>query len=463
VCAGVNASSTPIRKFSRCAGALNGFVVGRGLLFRPSILKMDGLPMPQATPAAFDARLTLDDEAFVAQRREAVAVATEVRLAVHENLATLEQDWRAFEQTADGTVFQSFDWLSIWQRHIGSLDGVRPAIVTGRDSQGQLLFLLPLAVETRGFARRLTWLGTALCDYNGPLLAPHFSEWIDAAHFARLWSETLGRLRSHPRLSFDVVDFDKMQDAIGGQKNPFMAFGAWPHANRAYRTELHGDWETFYGDKRSSATRRRDRTKRKRLAESGEVRFVTSEGVDDLGATLSILIEQKSQSFAAMGVGSIFERPGHYAFYDRLATEPAMRGIVHVSRLDVGTQTVAANLGLIFRGRYYHLLASHDGGELSKFGPGMAHLHDLLRTAIERGCRFFDFTLGDERYKQEWCDAPITLYDHVRPMTVRGMIAAAWIFAVGRIKRFVKQTPAVWDAAYRVRALIGPLMKLLRR
>ena len=42
----------------------------------------------------------------------------------------------------------------------------------------------------------------------------------------------------------------------------------------AYLTHLAGDWETFYAAKRSSATRRRDRTKRKRLAEFGEIRFV---------------------------------------------------------------------------------------------------------------------------------------------------------------------------------------------
>src|SRR4051812_7284204 len=217
--------------------------------------------MPQATPTAFDSQVALDENSFAETQRVPVAAASNVRLAVHESLATLEQDWRTFEQLADGTVFQSYDWLSLWQRHIGSLSGVAPAVVTGRDGRGQLLFLLPLAVATRGFARRLTWLGTDLCDYNGPLLAADFSARVAPADFTRLWSETLGRLRSHPRLRFDVVDLDKMQDMVGAQKNPFAALGLWPHADNAYRTHLSGNWETFYTEKRSSATRRRDRTK----------------------------------------------------------------------------------------------------------------------------------------------------------------------------------------------------------
>jgi CelD/BcsL family acetyltransferase involved in cellulose biosynthesis len=164
-----------------------------------------------------------------------------------------------------------------------------------------------------------------------------------------------------------------------------------------------------------------------------------------------------------MGVGNIFEKPGHYAFYDTLATDPALGDIVHVSRLDVGTQAAAANLGLVFRGCYYHLLASYDGGEASKFGPGAAHMHDLMRSAIERGCNTFDFTIGDERYKREWCDGTVTLYDYVTPMTLRGCVAAARIFTVGRIKRFIKQTPALWNAASKLRAFIGPVMKRVRR
>jgi CelD/BcsL family acetyltransferase involved in cellulose biosynthesis len=86
----------------------------------------------------------------------------------------------------------------------------------------------------------------------------------------------------------------------------------------------------------------------------------------------------------------------------------------------------------------------------------------LLRTAIERGCSVFDFTIGDERYKQEWCDRQIALFDHVSTVTPRGIPAALWFAAVGRLKRFIKQTPALWDAACKFRVFIAPLTKRLR-
>jgi CelD/BcsL family acetyltransferase involved in cellulose biosynthesis len=257
--------------------------------------------MPQATPAAaFDARVGIDDERLTGALSGAGA--TDIRIALHDDLASVERDWRAFEKVADGTAFQSFDWVSLWQHHIGRREGVRPVIVTGRDSQGQLLFLLPLSIERGGLARRLTFLGTTLCDYNGPLLAPDFGARVDAARFRDIWSAILGRLQSHPDFGFDVVHFDKMQRTVGPQPNPLIGLGVIPHANGAYLTKLGTDWESFYAEKRSSSTRRRDRTKRKKLGEFGELKFVTAEGANALKATLETLMDQKSKSFAAMGV-----------------------------------------------------------------------------------------------------------------------------------------------------------------
>src|SRR6185437_5049958 len=144
-------------------------------------------------------------------------------------------------------------------------------------------------------------------------------------------------------------------------------------------------------------------------------------------------------------------------FYRALATGEATRTFVHVSRLDVGETAAAVNLGLIHRGRYYHLLASYGDGEASRFSPGAAHLHELMRYAIERGCRTFDFTIGDEPYKRDWCDTELALYDYFSAATLRGSIVAGPRVAGQRLKRWIKQTPAVWDAVSRTRAFLGSL------
>jgi CelD/BcsL family acetyltransferase involved in cellulose biosynthesis len=375
-----------------------------------------------------------------------------IALTVHDDLAAVEADWRAFEHSADCTVFQAFDWLETWYRHLGQRNGVTPAIVIGRRADGGMLFLLPLAVLP-GVVRRLAFLGSELCDYNAPLLAPDFPEQVTRETFLALWQEIRALVMGCHR--HDLIELTKMPDMVGTQRNPMLALEVGLNPSGAHLTELAGSWDDFYQAKRSSATRRRDRTKRKRLGEFGEVAFVTPAQPDEITRTFETLIAQKSKAFARMGVTNIFAREGCRAFYLDLATNPRTRQLTHVSRLDVGAIPAAVNLGLTFRGTYYHILASYDDGEVSRYGPGAAHLRDLLSHAIALGCTRFDFTIGDERYKLEWSDSRVDLYDHVEGATARGSALAVLILTRRRLVRTIKQNALLWRTFSWLRSTLG--------
>lgn len=386
---------------------------------------------------------------------EGTAMSRAIALAVYDTLDTVEAEWRAFEQTADCTVFQSFDWLSTWQRHIGQRENVTPLIVIGRHAGGKPLFLIPLALVP-GLVRWLTFLGSDLCDYNAPLLARDFSDRVSPTRFRELWAEVCRLLQNVPQHRHDLVALTKMPKLVGAQANPFLGLDVRLHPSGAHATQLQGSWEEFYQARRSSSTRRRDRTKRKRLGEYGEVQFVTPQETGEIARTLETLMAQKSRAFARMGVVNIFTPPGHREFYFDLAANPRLRHLVHISRLDVGPAWAAVNLGLMFHGAYYHVLASYDDGEVSRFGPGAAHLRDLLAYAIAHDCGLFDFTIGDEGYKLEWSDRLIELYDHVAPATLRGWPIALWERGRRHLKRAIKQNPALWGAFSRLRSALGP-------
>lgn len=420
--------------------------------------------MGQAAESIVHARAPLRGEprANIAPRPVTTSGAAEqtgkISVIVHDDLAAVEQDWRRFEETADCTPFQTFGWLSAWHRHIGTLNRVTPAIVVARRGD-DILMLLPLAVQPRGLTRRLSFLGQDLCDYNAPLLAPDFSRVVGPEGFAALWRNIRGVLQATPALRHDTIALEKMPERIGAQANPLLCLDVRLNPSGAYETVLGADWEQFYTAKRSSATRRRDRTKVKRLGELGEVRFVDPEAPQDIAATLDVLIEQKSKSFARMGVPNMFARPGRAAFFRELVAVPPAHRLVHLSRLDVGQTFAAVNLGLIFRDCYYHVLASYDDGEVSRFGPGAAHLRELLRYAIERGLKRFDFTIGDEPYKRDWCETEQHLHDYSAAVTLRGWPSAALSLAWRRIKRAIKQTAPLWNAVVRLRSTIAALRK----
>ena len=231
-----------------------------------------------------------------------------------------------------------------------------------------------------------------------------FRERVELDRFLAIWQILQAQMQSDPLLRHDWIDFAKMPKKVGDQINPFTYLEVTPNASGTHLAHLTENWEAFYVAKRSSSTRRRDRTKRAHLAKHGDIRFVTATDAGDAQRTVETLMEQKSRAFARKGIPDLFARPGHREFFLDLATNPATRQLAHISRTEVGATSAAANLGLMFGDCYYHVLASYTDSELSSFGPGNLHLREMMAYAIARGLKRFDFTIGDEPYKLEWSD-----------------------------------------------------------
>ena len=376
--------------------------------------------------------------------------------AIYDDLADVECEWRRFEQVADCTAFQTFDWLVTWQRHVGQRRGVKPVIVICSFAGGETAFILPLAITKENGTRRLSWLGQPQCDYNAPLLAPYFLQRVSPDRFLAAWQEVRAQMQRDPKFRHDWIGLEKMPQTVGDQANPFSLLPVTAHPSGAHLTQLGDDWEKFYYAKRSSATRRRDRAKRRHMAEFGAIRFVTVTDADEACRTLDTLMEQKHRGFARRGIPNIFARPGLREFFHDLASNSELRHRLHISRVEIGETCAAANFAIVFGDCYYHVLASYDNDTpAAHFGPGALHLRELLAHAIKLGLRRFDFTIGDEPYKDEWSDTSVTLYDHCSAATWRGWPQSCASVVRHRLKRFVKQTPFVWNLVSRVRTAVG--------
>lgn len=374
----------------------------------------------------------------------------QVRLSLHSDLGSIEKEWKSFEQSADCTAFQSFDWLAAWQRHIGSRAGIKPCVVSAFDDEDRLLFVFPLAIHP-GRVARLTWLGSELCDYNAPLLAPDFQLHAGES-FAALWERALRQITA-AGLRFDLIHFEKMPEIVGKQPNPFLQLSTGRNPSAGYVTLLTGNWEQFYEAKRSASRRKGDRNRLKRLASYGEVRLVCPETPEEKERTVQKLLTQKSWAFERMGVADLFLQPGYREFFAELALQRPQ--LCHVSRLEAGRIWAATNFGLTFRDSYYHVLCSYEQRAIAAFGPGGVHLRELMRFAQERGFDRFDFTIGDEPYKREWSDIKIGLHDYTAARTFRSWPQAAAMGARRYLKRSIKQNRHVWRAFIGARQLFA--------
>ena len=160
----------------------------------------------------------------------------DLSFAIFGDLDGVESEWRRFEQAADCTAFQTFDWLATWHRHIGRRDGVKPVVVVGTFAGGETAFILPLALSKERGRRRLSWLGQEHCDYNAPLLAPYFLQRISAERFLAVWQTLRDEMQRDPQWRHDWIAFEKMPQTVGGQINPFTALNVTLNASGAHLT-----------------------------------------------------------------------------------------------------------------------------------------------------------------------------------------------------------------------------------
>ncbi len=360
--------------------------------------------------------------------------------SVYNDFASVEHVWRRFEEEADCFAFQSFDFLETWYRHIGVHANTDVQIVVVWETSTKPLMILPLGIETNGSLRRLLWLGNDINDYNAPMLADNFGEIVAPGGFKKLWNNVLAALPAH-----DLVELMRQPALVGGQANPFMELGGNLNASGAHMTVLDADFDVYYDGKLNGKAKRHARSRLKKMNAIGDVQYIHPESSEDIAASVERLVELKAASLEAMGAHNFLAEAGYAGFYKELAVNSGTKGLAHVSHLEIGGEFAAGNWGLVHKGRFYYLLASYDAPRFGSLGPGKEALVETMRWASEQGVGVFDFTIGDERYKSEWCETQMDLHDHLQAKTLRGaatlMLSRAFLSA----KRTIKQTPALWE------------------
>ncbi|GEP10511.1 GNAT family N-acetyltransferase [Methylobacterium gnaphalii] len=309
-------------------------------------------------------------------------------------------------------VFQCADVLEVWLDTIGRARRIRPLFVGVSTAAGATVMLLPLGIERVRGIRVLGFLDGTVVDYSQPVLFPSAAQ-IDGAAMTRLWQ----RIRS-ALPGFDVALLDKMPVEIGGQANPLMHLGAEAMPVSGHVMSLSGSREEL--EARIPVSKRHQRYMRQ-LTKDQSVALEVAETAERARVFLDDMIENKTRKFHETRVPG-FEVPGKRAFYDEATRRLPNLAPIHLSAVRAGETVVASHWGLIFGDRFYFLMTAYAGGEWRKYSPGRILNDELIRWCHANGYRWFDFGIGDEVYKDEYCDIVVPLHVAVIPVTLRGRL-----------------------------------------
>jgi CelD/BcsL family acetyltransferase involved in cellulose biosynthesis len=362
----------------------------------------------------------------------------------------IEEEWRQLEASGVATVFQRYEWIDAYIRHVLPHEKALPAIVLGR-LHGRPAFILPLAISKVGPARIATWIGGKHSGYNFGLWSAEAM--VDMASLPRIEVETmLASALEHADCAV-LARTPKFHDGVA---QPLASLQRSPSSTEGYAFDLGGGFDAVLKRTDGAGRRRGVRTKERRMAEAGTLYHGTSRDLTQANAALDFFFEQKALRLAEQGKPNSFDEPGVKDFFrDLLERSQAMEEpFLEMTELSVDGKLRAVRGAGIYRGRLNGYFMTFARDELVSHSPGHVLLFRHIEACCERGMAAYDCGVGYEDYKISWCDIINELDDAYAAFTPLGSAMIATIRLNHAVKARVRQNNFLWRHLKTMQALL---------
>ena len=281
-------------------------------------------------------------------------------------------------------------WLETVVEHLGSAgDPLILKVTRDRDVVG----LLPLCHD----GPKAFFLGIAdVCDYQDAVLAPGHEAGAMEDVLAYLSKKGIHRLELQAlRPDAALVNALTAMEKSGGNTGSGRVDISREASDVTYETELPGSWEDYLMGL-NGKQRHEVRRKLHRLESHGDYRYYLADpgqglhGAVDRFLRLFHLNRKDKSRFMDETMGGYFR-----ALIDRLAQHDLLR----LYFLDVADRTVASVLCFDYLGTRYLYNSGYDA-QYQDLSVGILSKVFSIRSAIESGCRSYDFLKGAEIYKK---------------------------------------------------------------
>ena len=319
--------------------------------------------------------------------------ATVASVPLRDALAELPSDWERLREHSLASPFAGWAWHQAWSCSApeAELGACRTVVLRGA---GGVEAILPLALRNVVFRRQrataLTWaIGDLGCPDQLDVLALPEAD-LDAV---------IPALRALPwdililgNLAASAPNATRLAQALARDGCAVRWGELWPCPH----LDLPASWEEYVAT--LSANRRQVLRRRERVLDREHTVRVTDYEGDRLDEGWGHLVALHEQRWAAAG---IFNDPRLEQVHRSFAHQLALRRQLWLTTLDLDGTPAAAWYGFADRETIYFYQSGRDPRWEDK-SVGVALMVKMIRRAIERGYKRFDFLRGDEAYKRQW-------------------------------------------------------------
>ena len=365
---------------------------------------------------------------------------------IFSDLGRTEAIWRELEaEDHFSTPYQRFDFLSNWQRQVGTREGLLPFIVIAYDAERRPLLLLPLALDHKHGARTACFMGGKHTTFNMALWDRDFAASATGADLDALISAIQQRSEA------DVLALARQPLQWRDLPNPMALLPNQASANDCPLMTIVPDEPPT--TRISSSFRRRLKGKERKLQALSGFRSHLATTDIEIQRLLDWFFRIKPLRMAEQKLPDVFAEPGIEDFIRGACMTPLASGrrVIDIHALECDDEVIAIFAGVADGYRFSMMFNTYTMSDNSRHSPGLILMRDIVDHYAERGYRALDLGIGSDDYKRLFCKSDEPIFDSFIPLSLRGKIAASAMSGINRAKHLVKHNQALFHMAQKLR------------
>lgn len=330
--------------------------------------------------------------------------------------------------SSDATAFQHPTWLNAFYGRLCPHRGAEKVVVTARSAAtGALLLVLPLIRRRHSGIALLESCDLGVSDYAVPVAAS-----------ALMTHASLRPAIAAALPAFDLMRIRPIRQEHVGQWTSLLGGQAQPLGFSAHAAQLGSSFAIWREHALDDSFRRMLDRKKKRFLKLPGAKVRRLDDPDAVRNAMAHLARLRAGRFT----GDMIQTADVEAFYADVAV--AGLGDRYASIYEIATDDGGFGyaFGIAHRGRFCYLLIGCDYAGQGRNSPGLILYDSMIEDWIAKGGKTYDFTIGDEPFKQQFGTRPTEMWSVTSNATWRGRLAASGFALRERIRAWRDRSDA---------------------
>ncbi len=372
----------------------------------------------------------------------------DLTLLVLNDPQPIEVEWRRLERLTKNSLHQRFDWCLAWTHARKS-----ELVIIQGVAHNRTHLILPLEIVTDKGFRVARFPGDRFNNLNSGLFDADLAE-PDAEELQNFVHATRTALKD----TADIIVLDNIPLAWRGARHPLLGLATNENHNRSFQLPLFPNFEATIAQLNAKSRRKKFRSSSRKLEAIGGYDYICPESRAEKHALLDLFFHQKSERLAQFRLPDVFQPDDIRQFFHRLLDVPAEGFDTPLSLFAIRLRGehaghIAAIAGLSRKGD--HIIcqfSSIDESICPEASPGELLFWLTIEQSCRQGAAIFDFGVGDQPYKRNWCTQQTVQHDILLPLTWKGSLLRPLMMGATKAKVAIKRNPHLYSLVQRWRA-----------